>query len=100
MTVNESNDRSIPKPRRRVPVEVRLTLTYRFGRGKDDRVTVMDDRAIPMVGSLFAARDKIAKGFVTTLLQAVRKRPKVLRAIAPRLVRAPASKRTDSRRLT
>jgi len=81
-------------------VEVRLTLTYRFGRGDDDSVTVMNDRAIPMVGSLFAARDKIAKGFVTTLLQAVRKRPKVLRAIAPRLTQATPIKRSGRRQPT
>jgi hypothetical protein len=82
---------SIPKARSRKPVEVRLTLSYRFGARPENQVTVMNDRAIPMVDSVFKARDRIARSFVATLMQAASLQPKVLRELLPLLgLRTPA----------
>lgn len=76
----------IAKARRRrpvEPVEVRLTLRYRFGDGADDTVTVMNDRAVPMVDSVFKNRDRILRAFTTTLMRASVSQPKVLRELLP-----------------
>lgn len=77
--------RSARARRRAEPVEVRLTLRYRFGDEPDDTVTVMDDRAIPMVDSVFKYRDRIVRAFAMTLLRAGITKPKVVRELVPGL---------------
>lgn len=67
------------------PVEVRLTLRYRFGDEPDDTVTVMDDRAIPMVDSVFKNRDRIVRAFAMTLVRAGISKPKVVSELVPGL---------------
>lgn len=77
---------SIPKPRRRKaaePLEIKLTLRYRFGEEPDDMVTMMDDRAVPMVDSVFSNRDRILRALATTMLRAGVTQPKVLRELMP-----------------
>lgn len=75
-----------PRSRRRVePLEVKLTLRYRFGDEPDDTVTVMDDRAIPMVDSVFKNRDRIVRAFAMTLVRAGVTKPKVVRELVPGL---------------
>ena len=75
------------KPRRKrgrkEPLEVRLTLSYKFGDEPDDTVTIMNDRAIPMVNSVFENRDRILRGFVFGLLKAGVSQPKVMREVFP-----------------
>ena len=67
------------------PVEVKLTLRYRFGDEPDDTVTVMDDRAIPMVDSVFKNRDRIVRALAMTLVRAGITRPKVVSELVPGL---------------
>jgi len=75
-----------PKPRRRRdPLEVRLSLTYRFGDEPDDTVRVMDDLPVPMVDSVFKNRDRILRAFAMTLVKAGASKPKVVHELVPGL---------------
>lgn len=88
MGKKEDPDSVDAKPRRRrrnEPVEVRLTLRYRFGDEPDDTVTMMDDRAIPMVDSVFKNRDRIVRAFAMTLVRAGIGKPKVVSELVPGL---------------
>lgn len=80
-------DSAPPKTRRRraaqPPLEVRLTLSYRFGDEPDDTITIMDDRSVPMVNSVFENRDRILRGFVLSLLKAGVSQPRVVREVFP-----------------
>ena len=80
-----SSRRSARARREAEPVEVRLTLRYRFGDEPDDTVTVMDDRAIPMVDSVFKNRDRIVRAFAMTLVRAGISKPKVVSELVPGL---------------
>lgn len=87
---NKTNDGGIignaARLRRRAePLEVKLTLRYRFGDEPDDTVTVMDDRAIPMVDSVFKNRDRIVRALAMTLVRAGITRPKVVSELVPGL---------------
>lgn len=82
----KKKDESIKGRRRGAePLEVRLTLRYRFGEDPEDTVTMMDDRAVPMVDSVFKNRDRILRALATTLVRAGATRPKVLRELMPGL---------------
>jgi hypothetical protein len=73
-----------PAPRRpRPPLDVHLTVRFRFGEEASDQVTVMDDRRIPMVDSVFKSRDRIVRGFVALLLKTGMTQPKVARELFP-----------------
>lgn len=79
-----------PRKRRRTrvedaPLEVRLSLKVRFGEGTGETVTLMDDRRVPMVNSVFDNRDRILRAFTTLLLRASLSQPKVMREILPAL---------------
>ena len=77
---------SIAKPRRRKAkelLEIKLTLRYRFGEEPDDTVTMMDDRAVPMVDSVFSNRDRILRALATTMVRAGASQPKVLKELLP-----------------
>lgn len=65
------------------PLEVRLSVTYKFGDAPEDAVKIMEDRSIPMVNSVFENRDRIMRGFVMGLLRAGASQPKVLREVFP-----------------
>ncbi len=69
--------------RARQPVDVRLTVAFRFGDDPGDHVTVMDDRRIPMVGTLFESRDAILRGFTKLLIKAGTRQPKVAAELLP-----------------
>ena len=89
---------SIAKPRGRraraaEPLEVKLTLRYRFGDEPGDSVTMMDDRAVPMVDSVFKNRDKILRGLAMSLIRAGASQPKVLSEMVPVLKLLPGSPR-------
>lgn len=87
MTDNGERAGSIAKRRgrreRNEPLEVRLTLRYRFGSEPDDAVTVMDDRPVPMVESVFKNRDRILRALATTMIRAGASQPKVLKEMIP-----------------
>ena len=69
------------------PLKVSLSVAVRFGEAEDDRVVLMDDRELVMVGSVFRYRDKISKFMVTGLLRAAMLQPKVATALFPKLMR-------------
>ncbi len=71
--------------RRRPPLEVRLTVVVAFGPEDDDRVTVIEDRRIWMVGSIFQYRDRAARLALATLIRAALMQPKVAAKIMPGL---------------
>jgi hypothetical protein len=67
------------------PLEVRMTVRFNFGETPEDAVTVMNDRRIPMVGSVFESRDRILRGFTTLLVRASMTQPKVAKELFPLL---------------
>lgn len=71
------------KTRRREPLDVKLTVAFRFGDEPDDRVTVMNDRSIPLVGTVFESRDRILRGFSRLLFKAAAQQPKVASELVP-----------------
>ena len=75
----------VRKRRVREPVEVKLSFKVRFGDAPDEAVTVIDDRAIPMVNSVFENRDRILRTFTMLLLRASLAQPKVMREVFPAL---------------
>ena len=57
--------------RSREPVDIRLTVAFRFGDEPGERVTVMDDRHIPFVGSLFDQSGDIRRQLAAAGLQVI-----------------------------
>lgn len=85
MTVKKQVE-SIAKRRSRrasTPLEVRLTLRYRFGDQAEDAVTMIDDRAMPMVGGVLNNRERILRALTATMVRAGLSQPKVLRELLP-----------------
>lgn len=83
MVAKTKPEASKPRRRKQQPLEVRLTLAYKFGDEADDVVTIMNNRSIPMVNSVFENRDRILRGFVLGLLKAGVSQPKVVREVFP-----------------
>ena len=75
------------------PLEVRMTVRFNFGDAPDEAVTVMDDRRVPMVGSVFESRDRILRGFTSLLLRASMVQPKVAKELFPVLRLLPGGRR-------
>lgn len=76
----------IPKRLRRKPadpLEVNLTLSFNYGDKPEDRVTVLDDKKIPLVGSVFASRDRIVRAFTKLLVKSGLSQPKVVDELLP-----------------
>lgn len=67
------------------PLDVELSVSFRFGDAPEDRVTVIDQRHVPMVGSVFESRDVLVRSFVRLLLKAGVSQPRVLGEIIPAL---------------
>jgi len=76
-------DRIKFKRRAPQPVDVHLTLKMNFGDEKDDAITVIDNRRVPMVGSVFTYRDKIVRGFALLLVKTGLAQPRVARELFP-----------------
>lgn len=69
--------------RQKDPLELDLTVSFRFGEEPGDKVTVIDDRRVPMVGNVFDRRDALLRGFVALLLKTGLSQPRVLAQLAP-----------------
>ena len=67
------------------PLDVKLTVAFRFGDEPGDRVTVMNDRSIPLVGTVFESRDRILRSFTELLFKAAAVQPKVASELLPAL---------------
>ncbi len=89
--------------RAKEPLEVRLTVRFKFGHEAEDVVTMMNNRAVPMVGSVFKSRDRIVRSFVRLLVRAGAAQPKVARELLPLLrllKRRPAGKHAANKAKT
>lgn len=74
------------RPRRpKTPMELQLTVSFRFGDEPNDRITVLDNRRVPLVGSIFDSRDAIVRGFLRMVMKAAAMQPKVARELLPAL---------------
>jgi hypothetical protein len=73
------------RKREKTPLDVQLTVSFRFGDEPDDAITVIDDRRIPMVNSVFDSRDAIVRQFTKLLLKTSLTQPKVMRELVPAL---------------
>lgn len=65
------------------PLDVDLTVTFRFGDEPGDKVTMIDNRRVPLVGNIFDSRDAVVRGFVKLLLKAGLTQPRVLGELVP-----------------
>jgi len=58
------------RQRNRKPMDVVLTLKVNFGDHPDDALTLIEERRVPLAGSVFENRDRIAREFVSLLMKA------------------------------
>ena len=85
--MNSPADKPKPRKRRkREPIQVNMTLVVKTGPEPEDKFTIMDNRRVPMVGSVFEYRLRIRRFFVSTLLRVATSSPAVYREIAPGLM--------------
>lgn len=79
----------IPKPvksasrRKREPLQVELTVRFKFGETPEDSVTVLDQQKIPMVNSVFDNRDRILRAFAGLLLKTGLRQPRLAGELIP-----------------
>lgn len=52
------------------PLEIELTFKVNFGEAPGDSLTLVDERKVPLVGSVFDNRDRIAREFLRLLVKA------------------------------
>ncbi|HUS24063.1 MAG TPA: hypothetical protein VM369_03870 [Candidatus Binatia bacterium] len=69
--------------KRREPLDVELTVVMKFGDSPRESVTLLRERRMPLVGSVFENRDRIARAFLRLLVRSGR-RPEVLKHLLPR----------------
>ena len=62
--------KTLSRARSREPLEIDLTVKMNFGDRASEAVTLIDDRRVPLVGSVFENRDRIAREFVKLLVRA------------------------------
>jgi hypothetical protein len=77
--ISEAMERA--RTRRREPMDVILTLKINFGDRPEDAMTVVRERRVPLVGSVFDNRDRIAREFLRLLLKAGLAQPRTLRRL-------------------
>ncbi|MEQ1438252.1 hypothetical protein AAG565_02715 [Fontimonas sp. SYSU GA230001] len=65
------------------PLEVELTVSFRFGDEAGDQVTPIRERKVPMVDSVFKNRDRIIRGFVKLLVKTGLTSPQVVGHLLP-----------------
>ena len=65
-------------------MDVILTLKINFGDSAGEAVTLIDERRVPLVGSVFENRDRIAREFLRLLLKASARQPRVLKTLLSR----------------
>jgi len=83
--MDETTSKAKSKSRQRKPLEVNLTVVVRTGVEEENIFTLLDNRRVPMVGSVFEYRDRIRRFFVSSLLRVATSSPAVYREIAPGL---------------
>lgn len=58
-----------------------LTLKLNYGDEPSESVTLVDERRVPLVGSVFDNRDRIAREFLNLITRAATRQPRLLRRI-------------------
>ena len=58
------------RQRRKKPLDVVLTLKINLGDHPGDAITLLEERRVPLVGSVFENRDRIAREFLALLMKA------------------------------
>jgi hypothetical protein len=58
------------RQKRRKPMDVVLTLKINLGDHPGDAITLLEERRVPLVGSVFENRDRIAREFLALLMKA------------------------------
>ena len=68
---------AVARERRRSkqPMEVILTVKFNFGDHPRDAMTLVQERRVPLVGSIFDNRDRIAREFLRLLVKAGARQP-------------------------
>lgn len=85
----QETDQPAAKPPRksrrklREPLDVRVTFKINFGSEPADAVTVMHERRVPMVNSVFEHRDRIIRTFAMSLMRVGLAQPTVVREVFP-----------------
>ncbi len=69
--------------RQQEPLEVRVSLRFTFGDELGDSVQMIDDRRVPLVGSVFENRALILHSFTLLMLRAGIMQSKVIAEIIP-----------------
>lgn len=69
--------------RRHDPLEIQMTLCFKFGSEPTDVITVMNNKSVPMVGSIFEHRDRVVRGFTALLVKNSLSSPKVINELFP-----------------
>jgi len=62
-------------------MDVILTLKVNFGDSPGDAMTLIEEQRVPLVGSVFENRDRIAREFLRLLLAATSRQPRVLKTL-------------------
>ena len=69
--------------REKQPLDIRLTMRVKFGKEPDEQVTVVNNRQLKLVGSVFKYRDRAINFLVYEVLRAGARQPKVYGGLAP-----------------
>lgn len=86
LSQDESNQRS-RRSRRQQPLRIELSLAVNVGDEPEDRVTILNEREIPMVDSVFRYRDRITRFGIGMVWRVVARSPAAYREIVPSLFR-------------
>lgn len=65
------------------PLEVELSVSFKFGEAPDDLITPINARKVPMVDSVFRNRDRIMRQFAALLFKTGLSSPKVVGRMLP-----------------
>ena len=66
------------RKRPKEPLEVVLTVKVNFGDRPSEAMTLVEERKVPLVGSVFENRDRIAREFLRLLMKAGARQPRRL----------------------
>lgn len=69
--------------RKTKPLDIHLTMRVRFGERPGDQVTVVENRKLKMIGSVFQYRDQAMNFLVYQMLRAGVRQPRVYGEMAP-----------------
>lgn len=70
---------------KRDPLEMRMTVVVRTGENPEDQLTLMNNRKLHMIGSVFEHRVRIQRYIVTSLFKVATRSPRAFKEIAPGL---------------